>query len=146
MTEQQLTARIKRWREKAAEVDTFHATMAVGWKTCADELEADLRAERLNVFEQFAETARYPNWNDMDTLSVNDPIIYAAVTRVRSGDWTREQALVWIVVKLREQTQVLDNIRVDAVMIGYGFLGCGHQAGEFKYQRLDPKTVVRRLR
>lgn len=35
---------IQQWREKGASCDTFHATMGVGWKTCADELEACLSA------------------------------------------------------------------------------------------------------
>ena len=37
---------ISQWREKAAVTDSFHATMGIGWKVCADELEALLgRAE-----------------------------------------------------------------------------------------------------
>lgn len=28
------------WRVKGATTDTFHATMGIGWKACADELDA----------------------------------------------------------------------------------------------------------
>lgn len=33
-----LKALVEHWREKAAQVDGFHATMAIGWKVCANEL------------------------------------------------------------------------------------------------------------
>lgn len=33
-------------------------------------------------------------WEDVERESFYDPFFYAAVTRVRRGDWTREQALV----------------------------------------------------
>jgi hypothetical protein len=32
----------KSWREKAREVDGYHATMGTGWHVCADELDSAL--------------------------------------------------------------------------------------------------------
>lgn len=34
-----LREKVTAWRMKAAQVDTFHATMATGWKVCADDLD-----------------------------------------------------------------------------------------------------------
>jgi len=49
MTQQESTALvegiqrlIEEWRQEAAIKDSFHATMGIGWKVCADELEARL--------------------------------------------------------------------------------------------------------
>ena len=35
---------IAKWRQKAASVDSFHATMGTGWHVCAEELEAILNS------------------------------------------------------------------------------------------------------
>ncbi len=35
---------IEKWRYQGAMIDTFHATMGVGYKVCADELEAILKS------------------------------------------------------------------------------------------------------
>ena len=40
MTDDGIAALIQRWRNEASVKDSFHATMGVGWKVCADELEA----------------------------------------------------------------------------------------------------------
>lgn len=37
-----LIALVEKWRAKGAEIDTFHATMGIGFKACADELAAAL--------------------------------------------------------------------------------------------------------
>lgn len=40
---------VQRWRDEAARKDSFHATMGIGWKVCAKELEAaldSLKADR----------------------------------------------------------------------------------------------------
>jgi hypothetical protein len=39
-----LRALSEKWRAKAAQIDTFHATMGTGYKACADELDAALAA------------------------------------------------------------------------------------------------------
>ena len=31
---------VQRWRTAGARLDTVHATMGMGWKACADELDA----------------------------------------------------------------------------------------------------------
>lgn len=41
----QLRALIARWRNEAAMKDSFHATMGIGWKACADDLEKLLAVE-----------------------------------------------------------------------------------------------------
>ena len=35
-----LRSLVEHWRARAAVTDTFHATMGIGWKVCATELEA----------------------------------------------------------------------------------------------------------
>lgn len=40
----QLLVLIEQWRAKAAVKDAFHATMGMGWKACANDLEAALAA------------------------------------------------------------------------------------------------------
>lgn len=35
----QIEQLVEKWRAKGVATDTFHATMGVGWKTCAQELE-----------------------------------------------------------------------------------------------------------
>ena len=35
-----LRALVVKWRQEAAIKDSFHATMGIGWKACADEVEA----------------------------------------------------------------------------------------------------------
>lgn len=39
-----LRALVEQWRTKGAQIDAFHATMGVGYKACADELESLLSA------------------------------------------------------------------------------------------------------
>jgi hypothetical protein len=39
-----LEALVAKWRNEGAVKDTFHATMGIGWKVCADDLEAALAA------------------------------------------------------------------------------------------------------
>ena len=36
---------VERWRQKGAQIDSFHATMGIGYKVCANELEAALKGE-----------------------------------------------------------------------------------------------------
>ena len=40
-----LAAMVGRWKAEGARIDTFHATMAIGFKTCASELDALLAEE-----------------------------------------------------------------------------------------------------
>lgn len=37
-----LLAIAKKWRAEGLHLDKFHCTMGIGWKTCADELEAEV--------------------------------------------------------------------------------------------------------
>lgn len=40
-----LRALVEKWRAEGARKDSFHATMGIGWKACADELAAYLAQE-----------------------------------------------------------------------------------------------------
>lgn len=42
-----LTELATKWRAEGARVDTFHATMGIGYKVCAEALEAELAAAPL---------------------------------------------------------------------------------------------------
>jgi hypothetical protein len=81
------------------------------------------------------------DWRDIEQLSLHDPVLHAAVTLVRQG-WTREEALIAAVLELTAQVRGLHGAKLDALQFGNGFTHVTHAAGEFKYRRLDPATVV----
>jgi len=39
---QQIKALVETWRAEGSRLDSAHATMGIGWRVCADELEAAL--------------------------------------------------------------------------------------------------------
>lgn len=45
-------------------------------------------------------------WYDVEKAALNDPILHAAVTLVRQGSFTREQALLEAVLALSEVNDI----------------------------------------
>jgi hypothetical protein len=85
-----------------------------------------------------------PDWHDIESLALHDPVLHAAVTRVRQGA-SREQALIAAVMVLSEQVTMLRAAKTDALMFGSGFVHVAHASGEFQYRRLDPASVTIRI-
>lgn len=85
------------------------------------------------------------DWHDIEALALHDPTLHAAVTRVRQGA-SREEALVAAVVALSERLTMLQETKLDALLLGDGFVHVTHAFGEFRYQRLDPATVAIKVR
>ena len=54
-----------------------------------------------------------PAWEDIERLALHYPAAYHAVTMVRRGDWTREQALVALVYALADSFQKLFRAEID---------------------------------
>ena len=50
---EQLEALIAKWRAEGARCDSFHATMGIGFKKCADELDAALAAAQASSPEVY---------------------------------------------------------------------------------------------
>lgn len=85
--------------------------------------------------------AGLPDWNDIEALALHDPFLHAAVTRVRQGA-SREQALIAAVMAFSEQVTMLKAAKTDAMIYGNGFVHVAHEAGSFRYRRLDPASVT----
>jgi hypothetical protein len=83
-----------------------------------------------------------PDWRDIESLALHDPVLHAAVTRVRQGGLSREEALIAAVKALSEQVTMLKAAKTDALYFGNGFVTVMHTSGEFRYRRLDPASVT----
>lgn len=83
-----------------------------------------------------------PNWHDVELLALHDPVLHAAVTRVRQGTLSQEEALIWAVMTFSEQVTALKRAKTDALYFGNGFVLVVHDDGEFRCRTLNPATVV----
>lgn len=54
-----------------------------------------------------------PTWDDIERLAMHYPVAHHAVTMVRRGDWTREQALVALVYALADSFSQLFRAEVE---------------------------------
>lgn len=87
-----------------------------------------------------------PTWADIESRSLFDPVLHAAVTLVRQG-MSREDALVVAALSLSEQVSITNRTKVAAMAYGTGYLMVRYQGvGEFSYHALDPETVVIKAR
>lgn len=82
------------------------------------------------------------DWRDIEQLSLHDPVLHAAVTRVRQGALSREEALIAAVMSFSEQVTMLNAAKIDALYFGNGFVSVAHDAGEFRYRKLDHASVT----
>lgn len=81
------------------------------------------------------------DWHDIEALALHDPVLHAAVTRVRQGA-SREQALIAAVMAFSEQVTMLKAAKIDALYFGNGFVAVTHASGEFRYRRLEPASIT----
>lgn len=72
--------------------------------------------DRLNVYPPPGKPSEPPTWEDIERLALHYPALHHAVTLVRRGDLTREQALILAVFALAEAFQNLFHEAVDRRM------------------------------
>lgn len=71
------------------------------------------------------------DWHDIEALALHDPVLHAAVARVRQGVVSREEALIAVVIALSERMTMLQGAKLDALCFGNGFVSVAHASGEF---------------
>jgi hypothetical protein len=85
------------------------------------------------------------DWRDIEELALHEPVLHAAVTRVRQGA-SREEALIIAVGALVGQLTALRGAKLDAAYFGNGFVQVVREAEEFRCRRLDPALVTITIR
>jgi hypothetical protein len=68
----ELEALIAKWRNEAAAKDSFHATMGVGWKACANDLEALLARAPMIADANGGRCPSHP-WSGLPCATCGEP-------------------------------------------------------------------------
>jgi hypothetical protein len=73
-------------------------------------------SQRLDLYPPPGPPSSPPTWDDIERLALHYPVLHQAVTLVRRGDLTREQALIAAVFALADAFQKLFTAEVDCRM------------------------------
>lgn len=52
------------------------------------------------AMNELFDSTQPPTWEDLERAALCDPFLHAAVTRVRQGDLSREEALIAVALRL----------------------------------------------
>lgn len=69
----------------------------------SDQIQPRSQRPSLDMFPPPGKPSQPPTWDDIERLAVTYAPAHHAVTMVRCGDWTREQALIALVYWFAEQ-------------------------------------------
>jgi hypothetical protein len=71
----------------------------------------------LDLYPPPGKPSNPPTWEDIERLALHYPVAHDAVTMVRRGDWTREQALIALAYALADAFSRLFKAEADRRML-----------------------------
>lgn len=74
---------------------------------------SDPKFPRLDLYPPVEMPRWPPSWEDIERLALHYPAARDAVTMVRRGDWSREQALIMLVFAFADSFQKLFKAEID---------------------------------